>query len=87
MIAESAPYGIYRICIDPRSHSTPAPELLESYQNGSDCVYAAHKIAQDFYHQKSQKSVDWSIITLRATWVVYNILSGEIYVFYARWRC
>lgn len=78
-------YGAYKFHLYPRSNRPPQPpKLISQSASGDDCVMAACNAAQEFYSQ--QNSVNWSIITLKASWLVYNFMSGEVYVFYACWE-
>lgn len=75
-------YATYKFHLRPRSYNPPKPldEIFTS-MDGDECVKAAYEAAQEFFVQ--QNSINWSVITMKAAWLVYNFMSGEVYVFYA----
>lgn len=75
-------FATYKFCLHPRSNRPPKPpdEIFTS-MDGDECVRTAYEAAQEFFVQ--QNSVNWSVITMKAAWMVYNFMSGEVYVFYA----
>lgn len=75
-------FATYKFHFHPRSNHPPkAPDEIFTSMDGDECVRIAHEAAQEFFIQ--QNSINWSIITMKAAWMVYNFMSGEVYVFYA----
>ena len=75
-------YGAYKLTLNSFD-SKPKVELLYSSDDGEDCVTQAHFLAEQYYREHSDYSLNIGIIPLRAKWIVYNLMSYEVDIFYA----
>ena len=78
----SGKYGAYKLTLSA-FNNTPIIKLLYSSDNSDECITQAHLLAESFYRKQSNYSLFVGILPLKTKWVVYNLMSYELEIFYA----
>lgn len=73
-------FGAYQLTIS--IYHEPVPKLLYSSDNSKDCAYQAYQAAHTFYAKNSEYSPNWGIVPITTKWIVYNLASPDMEVFY-----
>lgn len=78
-------YGTYRLTLTP-FNGTPQVELLYSSENSEECIQQAHFMADEYYKKHSSYSPNMGIIPLKTKFIVFNLVSFSLDIFYASRR-
>lgn len=74
-------FGTYKLILS--SFDDPTVELLYTSKNSEDCVTQAHILAEQSYRKHSEYSPNMGLLPLRAKWVVFNLMSYDVEIYYA----
>lgn len=82
MTGKPPEYRAYHTTISSYCESIKT-ELLHSSIDQEECTAVAYQKAYDFFQNHLEYSCNWGIIPLKSKWIIYNLFSQELEIFYA----
>lgn len=82
MNGKSPEYRAYHATISSY-HESIKTTLLHSSINQDECAAVAYQQAYEFFQNRMEYSCHWGVIPLKSKWIVYNLYSQDLEIFYA----